>query len=42
MVFSYGNSELDNFNLCVYYLSMMILGSSYDINFENGEKMLLK
>ncbi|MCO7251648.1 S9 family peptidase [Pseudoalteromonas sp. Ps84H-4] len=42
MVFSYGNSELDNPNLRVYYSSMTTPGSSYDINLENGEKTLLK
>ena len=42
MVFSYGNRELDNPNLRVYYSSMTTPGSSYDINLENGEKTLLK
>lgn len=42
MVFSYGNSELDNPNLRVYYSSMTTPGSSYDINLESGEKTLLK
>ena len=42
MVFSYGNSELDNPNLRVYYSSMTTPSSSYDINLENGEKTLLK
>ncbi|MEL7306707.1 MAG: prolyl oligopeptidase family serine peptidase, partial [Pseudomonadota bacterium] len=41
-VFSYGNSELDNPNLRVYYSSMTTPGSSYDINLESGEKTLLK
>ena len=42
MVFSYGNRELDNPNLRVYYSSMTTPSSSYDINLENGEKTLLK
>ena len=42
MVFSYGNGELDNPNLRVYYSSMTTPGSSYDINLESGEKTLLK
>ena len=42
MVFSYGNRELDNPNLRVYYSSMTTPSSSYDINLESGEKKLLK
>ena len=42
MVFSYGNRELGNPNLRVYYSSMTTPGSSYDINLESGEKTLLK
>ena len=42
MVFSYGNGELDNPNLRVYYSSMTTPSSSYDINLESGEKKLLK
>ena len=41
-VSSYGNYELDNPNLRVYYSSMTTPSTSYDINLENGEKTLLK
>ena len=42
MIHAYGNNELDNPNLRVYYTSMTTPGSSYDIDLNTGDKTLLK
>ncbi|MFY8326949.1 S9 family peptidase [Pseudoalteromonas sp. ZZD1] len=42
MVHAYGNNELDNPSLRVYYASMTTPGTSYDIDLDSAEKTLLK
>jgi len=42
MIHAYGNNELDNPRLRVYYASMTTPGTSYDIDLNTAEKTLLK
>ncbi len=42
MVHAYGNNELDNPSLRVYYASMTTPGSTYDIDLNTGTQTLLK
>ena len=42
MIHAYGNNELDNQSLRVYYTSMTTPASSYDIDLNTGDKTLLK